>query len=555
MPRNEKLDSEDVRHHIASAELVLLVTIEVAGFILNSAVLLIIYLRYKYLQDKTRYILLLNILLCDYILLCFIIPTSMKFASCDIDTCRALVLESFCSSITLLFEFSYICSFCTQACLAIDTVLKVRHYCTRFLSHKNYWTAVGISWLVSLLPTIISRLPNMNRANVTFYVDLQRCADYDVSDCFYQIYILSFLHVLVAPIIPGCYFYLAVMAKRLKTRLKNSQSQHLLPMSEDSSSASSNTDNSPESNIPEGEMGEMSQSKRSSMRGSVLLDIKHLFAIYHEKHPKAISNRPYSSAASNRLTPMSKVQTLPTESPLTQHHPFSEILSRQTLQNPSPLGEINSPSSKRLLDFNENPFKEGSSPDQQSSKRVHLASKSTQTSFAYESNSSESMPWDNSSSSLNEISWVETKSSQPPQIQHDDPLDKVSKETNVRKSTRISTDTSLEPWEKKRRSKQFRALERIGIETPADVAKSQSKKVLDQAAYVLFQHGLLLMTMVYGCSVPYILVNTCYRLDLPWPTPNIAVCLYYSTCVWYPLVYFFMSANFRKQLSMTTTGG
>ena len=544
---NLKLPTSKETRHTASAELVLLIIIEVSGFILNSVVLLILYLRFKYLQDKTRYILLGNILLCDFILLCFIIPTSMKFASCEIESCRALVLESFCSSITLLFEFSYICALCTQACLSIDTVLKVRVSCGRFLSRRNYWTVVGISWVFSLLPTIISRLPTMNRENFTFYVDLQRCADYDPSQCFYQIYILSFLHVVVAPFIPGCYFYLAAMAHRLKTRLNTRQSPNLSTKSEEiiRTRPSSRKDNSSISFLAD---SELSQSKTSGISKSVLEDIRHLFRLSQfVKTPKkyqSSSLQPNFPSVSNTLTPNSR--------PIERRENLSSVKSenlrttkqpQQTPQMPL-LTKIDSNSPiKGLLQVSESIIQELSHMSIESHSQVRpVVAKSTQTSFFYESNSSESeVSWSSSCwSGETPISVPQTWALYQPNLSN-----KVSAE-------RIDS-SSFDSWHEQHLSLHER-VKKMRSESPNTLLRPPSKGVLNKAVFALCQHGLLLMTLVYGCSVPYVLVSTCSRLNLPWPSPTIAVCLYYSTCVWYPLVYFFMSANFRKQLTMTTSG-
>ncbi|GFS18472.1 hypothetical protein ElyMa_001523200 [Elysia marginata] len=559
-------NSKDTKR-FASAELVFLIIIEASGFILNCAVLLVIYLRYKFLQDKTRYILLGNILLCDFILLCFIIPTSMKFASCEIESCRAVVLESFCSSLTLLFEFSYICTICTQACLAVDTVLKVRYTNSPFWSRRRYWVVVVLSWVISFLPTVISRLPNMNRENFTFYVDLKRCEDYDHSGCFYQMYIFFVLHVLIAPIIPGCYFHLAFTAKRLSTRLKQKQNQISLLKPDRSIMVSPNTACGHKTN--EGILNQLAETPFSSsgIKDSVLQDIRYLFARSLGKAPMTCIGQTNLSHISN---PMPKSMVI--------HSAPLAFRSEGRLAFQIPHGITNSPQTPNESTSNDliqkDPFNSNENVRHKTSYitiegNSHIATlvhKSTQTSLVYKSTSISSEEWESSSLTFDSISngiphaqlSVTEEHTLPNYLQ--DKSRWSDKVNVVEKSSKHSTDPSIERYKQTKAQDpsksahcHFAKNKRSETETP--VTRKTSRGVLKNAVSTLYQQGLLLMTVVYGCSVPYAVVSRCSKLDFPSPSATVAVCLYYSTCIWYPLIYFFMSANFRKQLRMTTNGG
>lgn len=548
-------NSKEARH-FASIELVILVIIELSGFVLNGAVLIILCIRYKFLQDKSRYLLLGNILLCDFILLCFIIPTSMKFASCQIESCRATVLESFCSSLTLLLEFSYICAICTQACLAIDTVIKVHNSGSKHLRKRNYWLVVVLSWLLSILPTIISRLPNMNRENFTFYVDLQKCKDYDASECFYQVYIFLVLHALVVPIIPGCYFYLAFAARRLRTRLHK---QFFLLKQNQPTIEFSNAKSNGENDLSQTALPQESLNKNSE---SALRDIRYLFARSISKPPD-IGNSETLSFSSKSLTPKkSLLYTSPVRiegnNETSSNIPYINIDSPQTPSD-------NKSRHSFQANFSEiaKPLLNISSLSHNESFPLALAHKSTQTSLDYMSSSNSSEEWI-SSSIVPDANFINTSQTllsptdqpflshylpnKPKRLCKSDTLDKTnesSKETSFAITTSRETKTHLQAV-----SPQWRLVRSKPSETA--LIKRSPITALDKAATTLCHRGLLLITVVYICSVPYVLVNKCSRLKFSSQVDTVAVCLYYSTCIWYPIIYFFMSANFRRQFMVTT---
>ena len=562
--------------HSASAELVFLVVIEVSGVILNCGVLLVIYLRFKFLRDKNRYILLGNILLCDFILLFFIIPTSIKFASCEIESCTAVLLDTFCSSVTFLFEFSYICAVFTQACLSFDTVLKVQYSCSPFLRRKNYWVVVVVSWLVSLTPSVISLLPNMKRENFTFYVDLQQCAGYGVSHCSYQIYILSLIHIVIVPVIPGSYFYLAVMARGLRRRLGKQQHDIPPPTLHDVGSltytpASPFTDNSSKAILA------VHGLSRPSVGDSVLQDIMFLFTSsatggenVREISPSKLSLVPDTLLASSffpRISPItqSKDDISTQKAPIKPRGSDSspKTKSPQTLRIPSlPIDEdgqraedsLSKQSNKRLVQ------RVNSVGGGEHNHSPVLIDKAIQTSLTYKSTSPTSdMSDGNNTSNLKPTSVCQdpqpsSERSYPPALLKSEASDTVPVVKSAPKTSKESTRIlRSKRWRNQHRPKRRRS------ETPTPEHRIKPRRpsgtLLDEAVSTLCEHGLLLMATVYGCSLPYALVNKCLMLNIPSPVTTVAACLYYSTCIWYPLIYFFMSANFRRQLSLATNGG
>ncbi|GFN85383.1 hypothetical protein PoB_001188900 [Plakobranchus ocellatus] len=431
----------------------------------------------------------------------------------------------------------------------------------------------------------------MTRSGFIFNFDFKHCSTYDSSQCSYEIFILVAILAFLAPIIPGSYFYLAWLAHRLKSHLTNNQDKDMQTDQQISSvssvSVQFNDDSTRDILSLKGQYSSITQNDM------ILADIRTLLSPSPLPSDKKCSF--HLSQSPNLVLPKEKNQSM-------SHNSSALLLSdNNSAKAKSPTSHA--PSCNSLSpSLQIHAYQSHLSMNKHISKNVHhvhvkdnlgLNSKylsqtpsqfvdtAVQTSLPYETSIEDSEEWNSSGSSVSEIPLEETlpyhlKSSLLSSNVLTEKLEKIanaSYQTLLMPSKINTAENTLQVQYSNDSSQQAKMM--LEPPRPAQCLAFQNqreynlghanssaasrrrpvKNLLNQAVSTFCQHGLILMVTVYGCSLPFALVNKCSMLDLPFSAATLAAGFYYSSCIWYPVVYFFTSANFRQQLSITTVGG
>ncbi|KAK0048997.1 hypothetical protein Bpfe_021582 [Biomphalaria pfeifferi] len=224
MERGDNLTSSSSES--LALQLTFLNMVHIIGLLLNLACLFVIVRRYKALEQKKRYILLGNLLLCDFILLLWVVPVTVRLLTCSSTDCRMSVLNPVvCRTTAFLFQCSYICGVLTQVFLAVDRTMTTAHPCVsiKYLTGKVYVTTIAFCWLFSALHASIPLAPQYTGVSYLFSDRVKKCNHSYLHSCWYYTYSTILVHGVLTPSILLCYLYMAWRIRQLRSRCDSQQ--------------------------------------------------------------------------------------------------------------------------------------------------------------------------------------------------------------------------------------------------------------------------------------------------------------------------------------------